>query len=201
MDFQFGHLNLSNLPCIRDNKNLLLDMNMKSHSSIIKATVRDCTLLEGIGKVSFLEAHGNSAPEEVVTEYVNKNYNESVLAAQLSNPDNIYHLIYHIGMAAGYSKMMYATEQIAIPLPNVTKLERLYLLKDFYGLGLGLELLNYNIELSKKMNQAGMWLFVWKENHRAINFYNKAGFKITGSHDFKLSETHSNPNHLMFLNY
>ncbi len=176
-------------------------MNMKSHNLIIKATVRDGTLLEGIGKVSFLEAHGNSAPEEVVSEYVNKNYNESVLAAQLSNPENIYHLIYHRGIAAGYSKMIYDTEQIAIPSPNVTKLERLYLLKDFYGLGLGPELLNYNIELSKKMNQAGMWLFVWKENHRAINFYYKAGFKIIGSHDFKLSEAHSNPNHLMFLNY
>ena len=46
-----------------------------------------------------------------------------------------------------------------------------------------------------------MWLFVWKENHRAINFYNKAGFKIFGSHDFKLSETHANPNHVMFLKY
>lgn len=176
-------------------------MKMKSKSSIVKATVLDCTLLAGIGKVTFLEAHGNSASEEVVTEYVNKNYNNAVLTAQLSDPANIIYLIYHKGVAAGYSKILYDTEQIAIPSPKVTKLERLYLLKDFYGLDLGQELLNFNIELSKKMEQSGMWLFVWKENHRAINFYHKVGFKIIGSHDFKLSETHSNPNHLMFLNY
>lgn len=176
-------------------------MNMKSNSSIVKATLRDCTLLTGIGRVTFLEAHGNSASEEIVTDYVNKNYNEAVLTSQLSDPANIFHLIYHKGVAAGYSKIMYDAEQIGIPSLKVTKLERLYLLKDFYGLDLGQELLNYNIELSKKMEQTGMWLFVWKENHRAINFYHKVGFKIIGSHDFKLSETHSNPNHLMFLNY
>ena len=75
------------------------------------------------------------------------------------------------------------------------------MLKEFYGLCLGLELLNFNIDLSKKNNEAGMWLFVWKENPRAISFYKKAGFEIIGSYDFKLTETHSNPNHQMFSKY
>ncbi len=46
-----------------------------------------------------------------------------------------------------------------------------------------------------------MWLFVWKENQRAVNFYDKAGFKIIGNYEFKLSKTHSNPNYQMFLKY
>jgi ribosomal protein S18 acetylase RimI-like enzyme len=46
-----------------------------------------------------------------------------------------------------------------------------------------------------------MWLFVWKENQRAIHFYKKAGFHIIGSYDFRLTETHSNPNHQMLLKY
>ncbi|MEO9209693.1 MAG: hypothetical protein ABI208_01270, partial [Ginsengibacter sp.] len=74
-------------------------------------------------------------------------------------------------------------------------------LKEFYNLKMGLELMNFNIELSKSDNQVGMWLFVWIENVRALNFYMKNGFEIIGSHDFKISATHSNPNHQMFLKY
>lgn len=40
-----------------------------------------------------------------------------------------------------------------------------------------------------------------EKNHRAVNFYLKTGFQITGSYDFKLSDTHSNPNHRMLLLY
>jgi ribosomal protein S18 acetylase RimI-like enzyme len=88
-----------------------------------------------------------------------------------------------------------------MPIKNVTKLERLYVLKEFHHLKLGLELFNFNVELSKKNNQAGMWLFVWTENLKAINFYKKAGFNIVGKYNFKISETHSNPNHQMLLLY
>ncbi len=174
---------------------------MKSNISVIRATVKDSQLLAGMGRITFLEAHGNSASADIVTAYVNQNYSEAVLTAQLNDPVNLYHLIYYSGAPAGYSKIIYNTSNANISSPQVTKLERIYLLKEFYGLDLGRELLDYNIGLSKKQEQAGMWLFVWKENHRAINFYNKAGFKIIGSHDFKLSETHANPNHVMFLKY
>jgi ribosomal protein S18 acetylase RimI-like enzyme len=80
-------------------------------------------------------------------------------------------------------------------------LERLYLLKEFHNLKLGFKLLTFNIELTKKNNQAGIWLYVWKENHGAVSFYKKNGFIVIGSYDFNLTETYSNPNHQMFLKY
>ena len=75
------------------------------------------------------------------------------------------------------------------------------MLSDYHRLKLGLELFNFNVQLSKKHQQAGMWLFVWVENTKAIKFYNNFGFKIIGSHDFEISKTHSNPNHQMLLTY
>jgi ribosomal protein S18 acetylase RimI-like enzyme len=47
--------------------------------------------------------------------------------------------------------------------------------------------------------EAGVWLYVWKENHRAVAFYQKMGFEIVGEGLFKISETHYNPNHVMYL--
>ena len=80
-------------------------------------------------------------------------------------------------------------------------MSRLYLLKDFFGLQLGKELFNFNIAFSKQHNQQGIWLAVWIENEHAINFYKKRGFNIIGKYDFRISATHTNPNHIMFLEY
>ena len=60
---------------------------------------------------------------------------------------------------------------------NITKMERLYLLQEYYSLRLGHQLLQYNIDISKQQGEQGMWLYVWKENERALRFYTKAGSK------------------------
>jgi len=170
-------------------------------ASIIQATTEDRALLADIGKRTFMASHGHSAPPADIAGYVQEKFNEETLKAELSNANNIFHLIYHEQRPAGYSKIILNAAHPAIPLKNVTKLERLYLLQDFYNLKLGYELYQFNVNLSRKNNQAGMWLFVWKENHRAIDFYMRAGFEPIGSFDFQISPTHSNPNHQMFLRY
>ena len=170
-------------------------------TSIVKANGEDFKLLTDIGRISYIESHGSSAKAADINMYLNEKYNYEVFKDELRDPKNIYHIIYHNKQPAGYSKIMFNTPHPNIQIQNVTKLERLYLLKEFYSLKLGVELFNLNLELSKNSNQAGMWLFVWKENHRAVSFYKKIGFKVIGSYDFKLTETHSNPNHHMFLKY
>lgn len=170
-------------------------------NSILKAFPEDYKLLADIGKLSFFESHRSSASETDINYYVDENYTFEKFKEGLYNPDNIFHIIYHKDKPAGYSKIILNSPHPNIESKYVTKMERLYLLKEFYGLKAGLELFNFILELSRKNNQNGMWLFVWKENHRAVNFYKKAGFEIVGSYDFKLTDTHSNPNHLMLMKY
>jgi len=170
-------------------------------TSIVKANEKDFQLLADIGKISYIESHGRSAKAADINIYLNEKFSYEAFKDELKDLKNIYHIIYHDNQPAGYSKIMLNTPHSNIQIKNITKLERLYLQKEFYGLKLGFELFNLNFELSKNSNQAGMWLFVWKENHRAVSFYKKIGFKVIGSYDFKLTETHSNPNHHMFLKY
>jgi ribosomal protein S18 acetylase RimI-like enzyme len=170
-------------------------------TSIVKAEADDYQVLADIGKQSFIESHGSSASAEDINNYVSKTYREDIIRAELNDPKNNYHIMYHDEQPAGYSKIIYNAPHHNVESPNVTKLDRIYLQEKFHGLRSGYELLNFNIELSVKNNQSGMWLFVWKENHRAVRFYEKTGFKIIGSYDFKISDTHSNPNHQMFLKY
>jgi ribosomal protein S18 acetylase RimI-like enzyme len=170
-------------------------------TAIIKANTEHCQLLCDIGKISFIESHGHSAAPGDISTYVKEKYSEESFKEEIADAKNIYHIIYHHGQPAGYSKIIFDATHPDIAKKNVTKMERLYLLKEFYNLKLGYDLLKFNIDLSKTNHQSGIWLYVWKENPRAVSFYKKNGFVITGSHDFKLTETHSNPNHQMFLSY
>jgi ribosomal protein S18 acetylase RimI-like enzyme len=169
--------------------------------SIIKAQDQHIKLLTAIGKTSFIESHGRSASADDIQQYVNAKYTQEVFRTELNDAKNIYHLINYQEQSAGYSKIILNEKFGHVHLENVTKLERLYLLKEFYNLKLGYELLKYNIDLAKQNKQIGMWLFVWKQNHQAFNFYKKMGFEIIGDYDFKISETHSNPNHQMLLRF
>jgi ribosomal protein S18 acetylase RimI-like enzyme len=166
--------------------------------SIKQATISDTPLLLEIAIPALIESHGHSAPPEDINAYIALKFTKEVLEEELSDPKNIFHIIYYNEQPAGYSKIIFNTPHEAVEDQQVAKLERLYLLESFYGKGLGAALFNFLIDLSKKEQQEGIWLQVWTENKRAIAFYEKSGFVVKAKTFFKVSETHSNPNHLMY---
>lgn len=170
-------------------------------NKIRKAKVENSQELAIVAKDAFLTAHGHSASKEDIDNYVANNFSEANFLKELTNTNNHYYLIFHDNKLAGYSKITLNSTNKNIASENVTYMSRLYLLKEFYGLNLGKELFDFNIDFSKQHKQKGIWLAVWIENKRAIHFYTKMGFKIIGEYDFRISETHTNPNHIMYLKY
>lgn len=168
---------------------------------IKKATVKDAALLAKISVASFIPAHGHSAPKNVIDSYILKNFSEESFMKELSNKKLEYYLLLYKGEVAGYSKIILNTGNENLKEKNVTKMERLYLLKEFYNLGLGKALLDFNIALAKENNQAGIFLFVWIENLKAFTFYKKRGFVKIGDYDFVLSPEKVNPNHVLYLEF
>jgi ribosomal protein S18 acetylase RimI-like enzyme len=169
--------------------------------SIKKAQAEDVSILSHIGNITLIESHGHSAPAFVMQSYVDDKFSETSLLKELRDVNNIFHLVYYNGEAVGYSKIVYNIPIEPVPQPNITKMERLYVLGKFYNLKLGHQLMEFNIDLSKNNKQDGMWLDVWKENDRAIRFYKRAGFIIVGDGYFRLTAEHANPNWQMFLRY
>jgi len=169
--------------------------------SIARASEKDFQLVSDLAQSSFVESHGHSASPDVINNYINEKFSVVAMKAELKEPVNIYHVISYDSKPAGYSKIVLDTIHPLIAQKNITKLDRLYLLKEFYDLKLGRELLQFNINFSKESKDKGMWLNVWKENKRALDFYENSGFEVMGSYDFKLTESHANPNFLMFLRY
>lgn len=169
--------------------------------TINRAAAIDASTIVDIGLISVEEAHrGSCAPEEL-NEYLKKHYNTVAIGEELSDEKNIYHIIKADGEAAGFSKIILNSAHADIEQSNVTKLDRIYLLSKFFSLKLGFELLQFNIELAKANGQCGIWLYTWTGNTRAINFYQKNGFEIIGSHHFQVTESRYNLNHHMLLRF
>jgi len=176
-------------------------MTRNQMMSIKKATINDVNLLASLSVEAFLPAHGHSSPEKDINIYLEANFSIQNFKKEIANPTFEYYLIYHHNKIAGFSKIIFNTPSIHIKEKSITKMERLYLLEEFYGLNLGTQLMNFNSELAKRNNQRGIWLEVWIENFRAIKFYKKMGFTIVGKANFRVSETHSNPNYIMYLDH
>lgn len=169
--------------------------------SIVPAGLKDVVELARMGGQTIMESHGHSQPTEVMQSYIGEKFSEEAIKEELSDPANIFRLVYYEGQLAGYSKIIYNVPIGPVPLPTITKMERLYLLREFYDKKLGHQLLQFNIDLSKQQGQAGMWLYVWKGNDRALRFYERAGFTIVGDGFFRLTDTNANPNWQMYLPY
>ena len=169
--------------------------------SIRKADENDSATLTTLGSITFRESHGHSAAPADINAYDSRTFRDDILKNELRDAKNIYHILYYENKAVGFSKIVLNSPYAGSEIKNITKLDRLYLLQEFYNLHLGSALFDFITSLMKEQNQKGVWLYTWKENQRAIDFYKKKGFKIIGSHNFQLSETHFNPNHQMFLRF
>lgn len=180
---------------------LLYLRNPNSMIEILKADVNDAELIAKLGKQTFIESHGHSASAEDIDVFVLKYYTTKAVAEEFENTNVVYHLVKLNGLTVGFSKIEINSPNENIVEQAITKLERIYVLNDYLGQNLGASLFKLNIELSKKNQNKGIWLHVWVENEKAIRFYKKNGFKIVGAYDYQLSKTHSNPNHVMYLEY
>ncbi len=169
--------------------------------SIKRIGSEDADLLSELSIRTFYESHGHSASEEDIINFVSEKYNAVALKKELEDANYIFHILYYNNKVAGFSKIILNIPYANSADSNVAKLERIYLLQEFYGLKLGQHLLTFNIDLVKENKQAGLWLFVWTKNQRAFNFYKKNGFIIIGNFQYEISPTHSNPNYQMLLSF
>ena len=164
-------------------------------------TLSDVAKLTDLARTTFLQSHSHSASITDIAAYVDKHFTESIFEKEITDLQNHYRLLYQNNQLVGYSKIIFNQELKWVNDLNICKLERIYLLEETLGSGLGKQLFDYNLELTKKAEQAGIWLNVWVGNQRAIKFYEKMGFKNVGSFDFKISENHYNPNHQLYLKF
>jgi ribosomal protein S18 acetylase RimI-like enzyme len=169
--------------------------------TIKKATPKDVKTLSIVSRKAFYVPHKDVIPKDIMEAYIRNSFNEATLLEEITNKEFQYYLLYKNDVLAGFSKIIINAKNIHINEENVTKMERLYLLEEFYGMGLGQQLFDYNLKLAKQENQKGIWLYVWIKNYRALDFYKKAGFKKIADYYFPISETETRINDVLYLEF
>jgi diamine N-acetyltransferase len=90
------------------------------------------------------------------------------------------------GEVVGYIKLNHGAAQTDIVTEPGIELQRIYVMPEHQGKGIGQQLLDYAISIGKAGRFPYLWLGVWEKNEGAIRFYKRYGFQQFGSHTFML---------------
>ncbi|PWU04907.1 MAG: GNAT family N-acetyltransferase [Bacteroidetes bacterium] len=161
---------------------------MKNVISIRPATATDCTTIAALGKQTFVETYGEVSPKESLDQYLKAKFSPEKIAEELSNPDERFFIAFVDEMPVGFTKLRYDRIPKNLSNKKAIELERIYVLREHQGSSVGKELMNRCKEIAKSEKFDLVWLQVWQDNHRAIQFYQKSGFVIYDTAIFNFAD-------------
>lgn len=155
---------------------------------IKRASSSDLTLLQNIGRQTFSETFSENNTEENMIKYLEEGFSVEKLSAELNNPDSEFYFASLENNIIGYLKINHGQSQTELKDERAMEIERIYVLKDFHGKNVGQLLYQKAIDIASEKKADYVWLGVWEENPRAINFYKKNGFVEFDKHIFVLGD-------------
>ncbi|RZJ52300.1 MAG: GNAT family N-acetyltransferase [Flavobacterium sp.] len=115
------------------------------------------------------------------TAYLNRFYKKEIFEKELTAPDIYYFLIYEDEKAIGFFKLI----EVAIKpyeKSDCLELDKLYLLKNNTGKGIGKMVMNFVVDFAKEKQKSVLWLLVM-DCSPAKFVYEKAGFAYVDKKD------------------
>ena len=155
---------------------------------IKKVTENDIGQLQEIGKQTFYETFSAGNTPENMSKYLDEGFSLEKLSAELHDPNAEFYFATLVNKVIGYLKINFGQSQTELKDNNALEIERIYVLKEYHGKKAGQLLFDKAIQISRQKNAEYVWLGVWEENPRAINFYKKNGFIEFDKHIFKLGD-------------
>lgn len=151
---------------------------------IRRARATDANLLSVLGAVTFYEAYFEQDDPPDLADYILEAFSLEVIARETENPNVEFYLVFLDGSAVGYAKTRTDTRVDCMTAEKAIELQRIYLVERVFGRGVGERLLNFCLEKARRAGFETLWLGVWRENPRAIRFYEKHGFSRVGTITF-----------------
>jgi ribosomal protein S18 acetylase RimI-like enzyme len=157
-------------------------------TEVKQVTLNDIEQLQEIGRKTFYETFSSGNTEENMKKYLEEGFSKVKLTAELSNRNSEFYFATLDNNVIGYLKLNVGQSQTELKEEGALEIERIYVLKEFQGKKVGQILYEKAMEVARQRNADYVWLGVWEENPRAINFYKKNGFGEFDKHIFKLGD-------------
>lgn len=157
----------------------------------MKIQLKECTLnsaeqLQALALQTFIDSYAASNDPDNFRKYLDKAFNLDQLKSEIAHPLMAYYFIFLGETLVGYIKLNEGAAQTDLKDPDALEVERIYILKDFQGKGLGRQLLDFALATAKAKGKSRLWLGVWEHNPSAIQFYTHYGMEAFGEHIFQL---------------
>ncbi|MBK1896568.1 GNAT family N-acetyltransferase [Chryseobacterium paridis] len=157
-------------------------------SSIIinKAFLEDLEILQAVAKETFMETFSKDNSKEEMDRYIEKSFNKEKLTDELKNPDSFFFIAWEEDQPIGYLKLNSGSAQTELKDESALEIERIYVKSSHHGKKVGQLLYDKALNVTKEQQKSYIWLGVWEENLKAVNFYKKNGFVEFDKHIFRL---------------
>lgn len=149
-----------------------------------KCSPTDLELLAQVSRKTFADAFKHANDPVDFKKYVEQAFSKDKLLSELSTAETSFYFVFKDADLAGYLKLNQNQAQTDLKLSETIELERIYVLENFQGLGIGKWMLDEVKNRSRAKKKKFLWLGVWEENKKAIKFYQKQGFHKFGTHPY-----------------
>jgi diamine N-acetyltransferase len=158
------------------------------NTTLRQCDLADLTVLRQIAYQTYDQAYRHLNTPENMQAYLEHAFNPAYLQSQLLNPNSTFFFLYVDDCLAGYLKVNELEAQTDLKDPDAFEIERIYVVKEFQGRGLGRLLAQRALALARARGKKFAWLSVWLKNPGAIEFYRKLGFQPAGTRFFVMGD-------------
>lgn len=152
------------------------------------ATAEDAEALSLVAGATLLDAFAGVLPAEAILGFLARYSTAERFRAYLSASRTRVRLACAAegGAPVGYAMLTEPDMPLEGIGPADLELRRIYLLSRFQGGGAGQRLMDWAIETAGAMGAPRLLLGVYGENHRALRFYERNGFRVVGTRQFQV---------------
>ena len=151
-----------------------------------KAVSADLQTLQQIGKETFYETFSKHNSEAEMQKYLAESFASEKILKELNTPESQFFIAWEDESPVGYLKVNSGKAQTELQDGTAIEIERIYVKSSHQGKKVGQLLFDKALEIARQQNKNYIWLGVWEENKKAVNFYTKNGFTEFAKHIFRL---------------
>ena len=155
------------------------------------AHFEDAPYIALLGRMTFKETFGHLFSIQAELEaYLTATFSVEKMRSSIQKTNNVFWLALADDLPVGYAKFKKESWYDNAHKEGVLQVQKIYVLKDFLQLKLGLNLYQHIENEAISLNLQSLWLVVLHTNYRAIQFYEKIGFEKTKQHFFDIGSQH-----------
>ncbi len=140
--------------------------------------------LQQVARQSFLDAYEKDTNPSDMASYLDETFSIEQLKKNINHKKIKYFLVQYKNNIVGYLKLRWDRTHEHFNHEKTIELERIYLLKEYWNQKIGSQMIQFTINFAKENQFKWIWLLVWNENKKGIQFYERHGFIFFGKKYF-----------------